>query len=44
MQLKTILADTNPKNLRSVNLLEKCGFVKTGKEDGEYSIYSLSVG
>lgn len=41
MQLKTILADTKPKNLRSVNLLEKCGFVKTDKEDGEYLIYEL---
>ena len=44
MELKTILADTKPDNLRSINLLEKCGFAKTDKEDGEYLIYSLSGG
>ncbi|HTD39637.1 MAG TPA: GNAT family N-acetyltransferase [Mucilaginibacter sp.] len=44
MELKTILADTKADNLRSINLLEKCGFVKTDKEDGEYLIYSLSIG
>jgi len=44
MELKTIVADTKAENLRSINLLEKCGFVKTDKEEGEYCIYSLSVG
>jgi ribosomal-protein-alanine N-acetyltransferase len=44
MQLKTVVADTKADNKRSINLLQKCGFAKTDKEDGEYLIYSLSVG
>ena len=41
MQLKTILADTKGGNQRSINLLEKCGFIKTCKTNGEYLIYEL---
>ena len=42
LKLKTIVADSRVDNLRSVNLLEKCGFTKTDKTDGEYLIYELS--
>jgi len=42
MELKTIMADTKADNLRSINLLEKCGFVDTGEAEGEYLIYKLN--
>jgi ribosomal-protein-alanine N-acetyltransferase len=43
MELKTIVADTKADNLRSINLLQRCGFVDTGETEGEYLIYSLSA-
>lgn len=42
LKLKTIVAESRADNLRSVKLLEKCGFTKTGKTDGAYLIYELS--
>lgn len=44
MRLKTIVADTKAENLRSRNLLEKCGFVKTDIAEHGYWIYTLSPG
>ena len=41
LRLKTIVAEPKVGNQRSVNLLEKCGFVKTGTTDGGYLIYEL---
>jgi len=41
MQLKKIVAETKGSNLRSVNALEKCGFVQTGKANDGYLIYHL---
>ena len=40
--LKTIVAESNINNQRSINLLQKCGFTKTGETDGDYLIYELS--
>jgi [ribosomal protein S5]-alanine N-acetyltransferase len=42
MQLKTILAFTKPQNLRSVNLLRKCGFIETAEAENGYMIFKLS--
>lgn len=42
LQLKTIVAESRADNLRSVRLLEKCGFTKTGGTDGKYLIYELN--
>jgi len=42
LKLKTIVAASRADNLRSVKLLEKCGFTKTGETDGAYLIYKLS--
>jgi [ribosomal protein S5]-alanine N-acetyltransferase len=39
--LKTIVADPKAGNQRSVNLLEKCGFVKTSTTDDGYLVYEL---
>ena len=42
MKLKKIVAEPRADNLRSVKLLEKCGFTKTDGTDGKYLIYELS--
>ena len=42
MQLKMIVAETKVDNLRSVNVLEKCGFEQTGLAEGGYLVYRLS--
>jgi ribosomal-protein-alanine N-acetyltransferase len=44
MELKTIVAYTKGDNLRSVNVLAKCGFLKTGEGQHGYWIYALSAG
>ena len=40
---KTIMADPKAINTRSVKLLEKLGFEKTGEIENGYLIYSLSI-
>lgn len=42
--LQNIVAETKSNNRKSVNLLEKCGFMKTGVAAGEYVIFCLSAG
>jgi ribosomal-protein-alanine N-acetyltransferase len=39
--IKTIMADPKAANQRSVNLLEKMGFVKKGAADNGYLVYEL---
>jgi len=41
LKLKTIVAQPRADNLKSINLLEKCGFTKTDKTDDAYLIYEL---
>lgn len=43
MKLKTILAHTKPENLRSVNLLTRCGFVRGHTAQDGYMIYQLNA-
>jgi len=42
LKLKRIVADPKEINLKSVKLLEKCGFVKVGITDYGYLIYELA--
>ncbi len=42
--IRTIVADPKPANLRSINLLDRCGFVKSSRNDAGYLHYSLSAG
>jgi len=42
LKLKTIVAEPRADNLRSINLLEKCGFTKTDETAGAYLIYKLN--
>jgi [ribosomal protein S5]-alanine N-acetyltransferase len=44
LQIRTIVADPKPANLRSINLLDKCGFVITNITEAGYSHYILSAG
>lgn len=41
--LKTIVADPKTGNQRSVNLLEKCGFIKKDITDNGYLIYEIGA-
>jgi ribosomal-protein-alanine N-acetyltransferase len=41
LDLKTIVADLKAINKPSVDLLEKCGFIKAGETDYGYLIYEL---
>lgn len=41
LRLKNIVAEPKMGNLRSVNLLEKCGFMKISETEGGYLIYEL---
>jgi [ribosomal protein S5]-alanine N-acetyltransferase len=43
LQLKTIVADPKAINERSVNLLEKCGFVKIFETEDGYANYELKA-
>ena len=43
LKLKRIVADPKEINLKSVKLLEKCGFVKVGITDYGYLIYELNL-
>ncbi len=42
MQLKTVVAETRVDNLRSINVLERCGFIQTGIANDGYLLFSLS--
>ena len=42
LKLKRFVAESRVDNLRSVSLLEKCGFAKTGEINGDYLSYELS--
>jgi ribosomal-protein-alanine N-acetyltransferase len=43
LKLKTILAEPNRANVKSIKLLESLGFGLTGKTDGDYLIYELRL-
>jgi len=42
LKLKKFVAESRVDNLRSVSLLAKCGFTKTGEINGDYLSYELS--
>jgi ribosomal-protein-alanine N-acetyltransferase len=42
LKLKTIVANSRGDNLKSISLLEKCGFIKASKANGAYLICKLS--
>jgi [ribosomal protein S5]-alanine N-acetyltransferase len=44
LQIRTIVADPKPANQRSINLLDRCGFVKSAITDDGYLHYTLSAG
>ncbi|HVW16232.1 MAG TPA: GNAT family N-acetyltransferase [Mucilaginibacter sp.] len=41
LRFKTITANPNAKNLKSVNVLERLGFVKTSEDEDGYLMYEL---
>ncbi|HVS94147.1 MAG TPA: GNAT family N-acetyltransferase [Mucilaginibacter sp.] len=41
LRFKTITANPNAKNLKSVNVLERLGFVKTTEDEDGYLMYEL---